>query len=419
MPERNRPALGIRLLGQAISLAVARAPVLWPLLRGPTRRFWERSAGTWDERIDPDRPEHVAPLAAASDRLEATPARILELGTGTGAGALMLARRFPAAEVDAVDLSPAMLDGARAKGAAVADRVRFAVADAASLPYEDATFDLVVQLNMPAYPDELARVLRPGGQAIVASSFGPATPYYTPDAVLRRRFAKLGFDHVDTGSAGGGTYFLARRSEHAPADDAVRRHYDKTAPRYNRQISFFERVLFGGGRQWVCSQADGDVLELAVGTGRNLRYYAPTVRLTGIELSPGMLELARREAAAVRPDADLREGNAEALEFADESFDTVACTLALCTIPDDRKAVAEAMRVLRPGGRLVLLEHVRSPLLPIRLGERLLEPLFLRLEHDHLTREPLDHVRAAGFHVERLERSKLGIVERLLARKPG
>src|SRR5439155_1761570 len=84
------------------------------------------------------------------------------------------------------------------------------------------------------------------------------------------------------------------------------------------------------------------------------RHYPPEIRLTGIEFSPGMLDLARKEAAAVRPDADLREGNAEALAFPDESFDTVACTLALCTIADDRAAVAEAMRVLRPGGRLVL-----------------------------------------------------------------
>ena len=209
-----------------------------------------------------------------------------------------------------------------------------------------------------------------------------------------------------------------RRSTRGDTTELVRRHYDKAAPYYNRQMRFFDRVLFGGGREWVCSQADGDVLELAVGTGRNLRHYPPGVRLTGIEFSPGMLELARKKAAAVRPDADLREGNAEALDFPDASFDTVTCTLALCTIPDDRAAVAEAMRVLRPGGRLVLLEHVRSPVLPVRLGERLLEPLFLRLEHDHLTREPLDRVRAAGFVVERLERSKLGIVERLTARKP-
>ena len=210
---------------------------------------------------------------------------------------------------------------------------------------------------------------------------------------------------------------MSARRKGGAVTEQVRRHYDDTAPRYNRQIALFERVLFGDGRSWVCSQAQGDVLEIAVGTGRNLRHYPDGVRLTGIELSQGMLELARREAAEVRPDADLRVGDAQALEFDDESFETVTCTLSLCTIPDDRRAVAEMWRVLRPGGRLLLLEHVRSPLLAVRAGQRVLEPLFLRLEHDHLTREPLDHVRAAGFAVERLERSKLGIVERVAARK--
>src|SRR5438132_9772994 len=105
--RRDLPPLRLRLLGQGLSLTIARAPGLWPLLRRPTRRFWERSAAQWDERIDPDRPEHLAPLAAACARLEAQPQKILELGTGTGAGALMLARRFPQAEVRAVDLSDA------------------------------------------------------------------------------------------------------------------------------------------------------------------------------------------------------------------------------------------------------------------------------------------------------------------------
>jgi ubiquinone/menaquinone biosynthesis C-methylase UbiE len=204
----------------------------------------------------------------------------------------------------------------------------------------------------------------------------------------------------------------------APATDAVRGHYDKTASRYDRQIKFFERILFGDGRQWVCSQAQGDVLELAAGTGRNLKHYPPGVRVTGIELSPAMLEIARREATALGRDADLRVGDAQALEFPDESFDTVVCTLSLCTIPDDRRAVAEVRRVLRPGGRFLLLEHVRSRVLAVRIGQRLLEPLMLRFEHDHLLREPLEHLRAEGFEVERLERSKLGIVERVAARKP-
>ena len=304
-----------------------------------------------------------------------------------------------------------MVEAARAESG---DRVRFAVADAGSLPFDDGSFDLVAQLNMPVYPSEVARVLRPGGHVIVASSFGPATPYYTPERLLARRFTKLGFEEPLTGAVGEATYFMARRG----SADALKRYYDESAPRYNRQISFFERALFAGGREWVCGQARGDVLEIAVGTGRNLRHYPRDVRITGIEYSPGMLELARKEAADVRPDAELHEGDAQALDFPDESFDTVTCTLGLCTIPDDACAVREALRVLRPGGRLLLLEHVRSPVTPVRLGQRALEPIFLRLEHDHLTREPLEHVEAAGFVVERLERSKLGIVERLAARKP-
>ena len=200
--------------------------------------------------------------------------------------------------------------------------------------------------------------------------------------------------------------------------ERVLRLYEKEAPKYDRQMRFFEWLLFGSGREWVCSQAEGEVLEIAVGTGRNLPYYPDGVRLSGVELSPAMLEIARTRAREVGREIDLRVGDAQALEFPDESFDSVVCTLSLCTIPDDRAAVAEVRRVLRPGGRFLLLEHVRSPLLPIRTAERLLEPLMLRFEADHLTREPLEHLRAEGFAIERLERSKLGIVERVAARKP-
>jgi ubiquinone/menaquinone biosynthesis C-methylase UbiE len=200
--------------------------------------------------------------------------------------------------------------------------------------------------------------------------------------------------------------------------ERVRAKYEDTASRYDRQIGFFERVLFGEGRRWTCSQAAGEVLEIAVGTGRNLPFYDAGVRLTGIELSPAMLDIARARARGLGRDVDLRIGDAQALEFPDESFDTVVCTLSLCTIPDDRAAVAEVKRVLRPQGRFLLLEHVRSPVAPIRLGQRALDPIFVRLQADHLMREPLEHLRAEGFDVERLERSKLGIVERAVARKP-
>jgi ubiquinone/menaquinone biosynthesis C-methylase UbiE len=207
---------------------------------------------------------------------------------------------------------------------------------------------------------------------------------------------------------------LANRAEET---ERVRALQDKEAPRYDRQISFFEKVLFGGGREWVCSQADGEVLEVAAGTGRNLPYSREDLRLTAIELSPEMLALAKQRAEELGREADLRLGDAQALGFPVESFDTVVITLALCTIPDARQAVREAYRVLRPGGRLLLLEHVRSPNLTVRAVQRVLDPLAVRFAADHLVREPLDHLEAEGFEVERVERSKWGIVERVAARK--
>jgi ubiquinone/menaquinone biosynthesis C-methylase UbiE len=206
----------------------------------------------------------------------------------------------------------------------------------------------------------------------------------------------------------------------APVDETrrVREVQDKNAPKYDRQMNFFDRVLFAGGREWACSKAEGEVLEIAVGTGRNLAHYPAEVKLTAVEFSPEMLAIARRRAEVVGREVDLREGDAQTLDLPDESFDTVVITLALCTIPDDRQAVREARRVLRSGGWLILLEHVRSPVTPVRLIQRAIEPLSIRFEADHLTREPLDYLADEGFEDEISERSKLGIVERIIARKP-
>lgn len=200
--------------------------------------------------------------------------------------------------------------------------------------------------------------------------------------------------------------------------ERARRHYDNLADRYDRLISAAEATLFGGGRQWVCTQASGAVLEIAVGTGRNFAYYPTDIRLTGIDISPAMLAVADQRAQELGRDVELRVGDAQALALPDARFDTVVATLALCSIPDARRAVAEARRVLRPGGRFLLLEHVRSPILPVRTAQRVLDPLFVRCCADHLLREPLDYLTTEGFIVERVERSKWGIVERIVARKP-
>jgi ubiquinone/menaquinone biosynthesis C-methylase UbiE len=117
--------------------------------------------------------------------------------------------------------------------------------------------------------------------------------------------------------------------------------------------------------------------------------------------------------------ADLRLGDVQALDFSDETFDTVTCTLGFCTIPDTQAAASEAFRVLRPGGQLLLLEHVRSPASLVRGAQRLLEPLAFRFDADHLLRDPLDYLPSVGFEIDEVQRSKWGIVERLRAHKPG
>lgn len=197
----------------------------------------------------------------------------------------------------------------------------------------------------------------------------------------------------------------------------LRAHYDRAAARYEKKLSLFDRTLFAGGREWVCSQAEGETLEIGVGTGLNLPHYPAQVKLTGVDLSPAMIELARRRAADLGDRADLLVADAEQLPFPDESFDTAVSTLSLCTIPDDRKAVTEVFRVLRPEGRFVLMEHVRSPNSVARLGQLLAEQLTLRLEGDHQLRDPAAQLVAAGFLIERIERSKWGMVARIAARK--
>jgi ubiquinone/menaquinone biosynthesis C-methylase UbiE len=198
----------------------------------------------------------------------------------------------------------------------------------------------------------------------------------------------------------------------------LRRYWDKHARTYDTQIAFWEGRLFADGRQWVCAQAAGEVLEVAIGTGRNLPHYPPDVRLTGVEFSPAMLDLARRRAEELGRRVDLRLGDAQALDLPDASFDTVVCTLSLCAIPDEERAVAEMRRVLRPGGRLLLLDHVVGQPRWVRAVQWLLERVTGPLQGEYLRRRPLLHVQAQGFEVERHQRSKLGIVERLSARKP-
>jgi ubiquinone/menaquinone biosynthesis C-methylase UbiE len=198
-----------------------------------------------------------------------------------------------------------------------------------------------------------------------------------------------------------------------------RRVWDTAARRYDKQIVLFERLLLGGGREWLGQRAQGRLLEVAIGTGRNLPYYSDDVRLTGVDLSLAMLDHARALAADLDREVDLREGDAAALPFADGSFDTVVCALALCSIPDPSHALAEMHRVLVPGGRLLLVDHIGSSWPPIYAVQWLTERVTTRLAGEYFTRRQRDSVVATGFELVETERLKAGMVERIHARKAG
>jgi SAM-dependent methyltransferase len=206
----RRDALVRRFARLVTRLAVAR-PRLWRFLRRPLRAEFERLAPVWAGIATPER---LAPLGAALDRLEREPATILDVGTGTGAGARLAAERFPGAEVVGIDLSPAMIEQARSLlPSELGERVRFDVADASELPFAEGAFDLVLLLNMIPFFDELARVTAPEGVIAFVSFAGPDTPIWTPPETLRARLGPLGFDDFDELAVGEGTALLARRSK--------------------------------------------------------------------------------------------------------------------------------------------------------------------------------------------------------------
>ena len=203
---------GARRFARLTTRVVVSHPALWRLFRRPLRASFDALAPQWHEIVSDE--ERLAPLVEALGRLEAPPARVLDLGTGTGKGAQLVAERFPETEVLGVDLSPGMIEEAeRLLPRELAGRVRFQVADASALPLADGAFDLVVLLNMIPFFSELARVTAPGATVVVAHMSGAETPIWTPPETLREKLEPLGFERFEELAAGSGTALLARKAK--------------------------------------------------------------------------------------------------------------------------------------------------------------------------------------------------------------
>jgi ubiquinone/menaquinone biosynthesis C-methylase UbiE len=183
-------------------------------------------------------------------------------------------------------------------------------------------------------------------------------------------------------------------------------------------MSGLERRFLGASRRWVCGRAHGATLEIAVGTGANLPHYSADVELTGVDWSEAMLEVARRRGGRAGRTVDLRRADATALPFPAQSFDTVVCTFALCCIPDERAALTEAIRVLRPGGDLLLADHVVATSWPLRALQHVVDLVSVPLQGEHYTRRPVTVLRTLDVDVAETERLSMGAIERVHARRP-
>ena len=206
------------------------------------------------------------------------------------------------------------------------------------------------------------------------------------------------------------------------AVDLTSREISEKYDRFARWYDCLEGILNILGlsrlRRMLLRRASGKVLEVAVGTGKNLAYYPRDSRIIALDLSGEMLKVARNRATKLSMHVSFLVGDAAALPFPDNSFDTIVSSLSTCTFPDPTAALKEIKRVCRPEGRVLLLEHGRSN--RERLGrwqdrhaDKFAKPLGC-----HWNREPLELIEDAGLKVVRARRTFFGILHHIEA-KPG
>jgi len=189
------------------------------------------------------------------------------------------------------------------------------------------------------------------------------------------------------------------------------------ARRYDQGMWLLEHARLRELRQRLVEQAQGLVLEIGTGTGANLPYYAPGTQVIAVDLRPERLVAAQRKARHTA--IAVAAADAHWLPFADGAFDTVVATLVFCSLSQPEAGLTELRRVLRPGGRLLMLEHVRGQTPWTRRLTDWLHPVWFALQGEcHLNRETAATVAAAGFHLDHTSNHARGLIQTILATAP-
>jgi ubiquinone/menaquinone biosynthesis C-methylase UbiE len=200
----------------------------------------------------------------------------------------------------------------------------------------------------------------------------------------------------------------------------TRRRYDRVAPVYDASEWIVERCLYARWRRRLWEGVTGpEILEVGVGTGKNMSYYPPGAHVTAIDLSGGMLARARKRANLLRLDVDLRQMDAQTLDFPSQSFDTVVASFVFCSVPDAVAGLRELGRVCKPEGEIRLLEHMRARSELLGRLMDVINPLAVRIQGANINRPTVDNVRSAGLQIQRMEElSVQGIFKLIVARPP-
>jgi ubiquinone/menaquinone biosynthesis C-methylase UbiE len=201
------------------------------------------------------------------------------------------------------------------------------------------------------------------------------------------------------------------------ASDTVRRRYNRSARFYDAEQAMMERVAGRWRREIWTRVQGGEVLEVGVGTGSNMRFYSAGSRVTAIDIAENMLKRATARATRLGVAVELSRMDAQHLDFADARFDCAVATFVFCSVPDPVAGLKEVRRVLKPGGTLFLLEHVRSENRFVGKLMDFVNPVAVRASGANINRRTVDNVRAAGFDTVAVSSHMCGIVKLIEARK--